>query len=77
MVDLDVDLHLVLEAVALQEGETRLRVVVVLMLRGLLRLGLEQDRAAEADVVLVLDDLVQEPAELVELCDRSVLRRVS
>ena len=67
VVDLDVDLHLVLEAVALQEGEARLRVVVVLMLRGLLRLGLEQDRAAEADVVLVLDDLVQEPAELIEL----------
>ena len=64
---LDVDLHLVLEPVALQEAVHRRHVVVVLVLGRLLRLRLDQDRALEADLVLVLDDQVEEPAELVEL----------
>ena len=72
VVDLNVDLHLVLKAVALKEGEAGLRVVVVLVLGGLLRLGFEQDRPRKANLVLVLDDLVQEPAELVELCEVGV-----
>ncbi len=42
-------------------------VVVVLVLGRFERLGLDQDRALEADVVLVLDDHVEEPAELVDL----------
>ena len=39
-------------------------VVVVLVLGGLHRLGLDEQRALEADLVLVLDDEVQEPGEL-------------
>ncbi len=42
-------------------------VVVVLVLGRLERLGLDQDRALEPDGVLVLDDHVEEPAELVDL----------
>ena len=41
--DLDVALHLLLEAVALQEAVHRRDVVVVLVLGRLLRLGLDQD----------------------------------
>ena len=67
VVDLDVDLDVLGEVVALQEGMDGGDVVVVLVLRRLERLGLDQDRAGEADVVLVLDDHREEPAELVEL----------
>ena len=67
VVDLDVDLDVLGEVVALQEGVDGGDVVVVLVLRRLERLGLDEDRAGEADVVLVLDDHREEPAELVEL----------
>ena len=67
VVDLDVDLDLVVEAVLLQERVHGGDVVVVLVLGRLDRLRLDQDRALEPDRVLVLDDHVQEPAELVEL----------
>ena len=56
-----------LEAVAAQEGVDRGDVEVVLVLGRLLRLGLDQERALEADLVLVLDHQVQEAAELVVL----------
>ena len=49
VVDLDVDLDLVLEAVALQEAVDRRHVVVVLVLGRLERLRLDEDRALEAD----------------------------
>ena len=45
-------------------------VVVVLVLGRLLRLGLDQERALEADLVLVLGDQVQEAGELVALALR-------
>ncbi len=64
---LDVELHFVFEAVLLQEAIDRRDVVVVLVLGRLLRLRLDQDRALVADLVLVLDDEVEEAAELVEL----------
>ena len=67
MVGFDVDLHLVLEAVALQEAVHRRGVKIVLMLGGLVRLRLDQDRAVEADAMLVIDDERQEAAELIEL----------
>ena len=67
VVGLDVDLVLVLEAVADQEAVDRRGVVVVLVLRRLHRLGLDQERALEADLVLVLGDEVQEPGELLAL----------
>jgi hypothetical protein len=64
---LDIDLHLVFQPVPLQEAVDRGDVVVVLVLGRLLRLRLDQDRALEADLVLVLDDEVEEAAELVVL----------
>ena len=64
---LDVDLDLVLEAVRLQEAVHGGDVVVVLVLGRLVRLGLDQDGALEADLVLVLDHQVHEAAELREL----------
>ena len=67
VVDLDVDLDLVGEVVLLQERMHRGDVVVVLVLGRLERLWLEQDRAAEPDALLVLDDHRQEPRQLVEL----------
>ena len=67
VVDLDVDLDLVLEPVLLEEGEHRRDVVVVLVLGRLHRLRLDEQRALEADRVLVLDHHVQEAAELIEL----------
>ena len=64
---LDVDLDLLLQAVRLEEAEHRGDVVVVLVLGGLGRLGLDQDGALEADLVLVLDDELQEAPELRQL----------
>jgi hypothetical protein len=64
---LDIELHFVFEAVLLEEAIDRGDVVVVLVLGRLLRLRLDQDRALEADLVLVFDDEVEEAAELVEL----------
>ncbi len=77
VVDLDVDLDLVLQSVLLQEGVNGGDVVVVLVLRRLERLRLDQDEAVEPDGVLVFDDEVEEPAELVELAGMSVLSSVS
>ena len=67
MVALDVDLELALQTVALEEAVHRRRVVVVLMLGGLLRLGLDQQRPGEADLVLVRHHQLEEPRELVAL----------
>ena len=53
-----------LEPVADEEAVDRRAVVVVLVLRRLHRLGLDQERALEADPVLVLGDHGQEPGEL-------------
>ena len=64
---LDVDLDLFLEAELLQHAPDRADVEIVLVLGRLLRLGLDEDGALEADLVLVLDDHGQEAAELVEL----------
>ena len=67
VVDLDVDLDLVLQAVLLQEAVHRRDVVVVLVLRGLHRLGLDQQRTLESNRVFVLDDQIEEATELVHL----------
>ena len=64
MVRLEVDPVLGLEAVAGEEPMNRRRVVVVLVLRRLLRLRLDQQRPLEPDLVLVLGDEPQEPREL-------------
>jgi hypothetical protein len=55
------------QVVALEEAVDGGAVVVVLVLGRLLRLGLDQQRALEADLVLVLDDQRQEAGELVGL----------
>ena len=64
VVRLDVDPVLVREVVAHEEGIHRRGVVVVLMLRRLLRLRLEQQRPGEPDSMLVLRDEAQESREL-------------
>src|SRR5438067_485159 len=64
---LDVELDVVQKVVALEETVTGGDVEIILMLGRLLRLGLDQDRALEADLVLVLDDEREEAAELIEL----------
>ena len=55
------------EVVPLQEGVHRRRVVVVLVLGRLVRLGLDQQHPVEADLRLVLDDEAHEAPELVRL----------
>ena len=67
VVRLDVQPVLVLEAVPDEEAVDRRGVVVVLVLRRLHRLGLDQERPLEPDRVLVLGDEMQEPGELVAL----------
>mmetsp|Transcript_2506 Transcript_2506/g.7224 ORF Transcript_2506/g.7224 Transcript_2506/m.7224 type:complete len:416 (+) Transcript_2506:80-1327(+) len=67
VVRLEVERKLVLQPVLPQEAEDRGRVVVVLMRHWLARLGLEQQRAAEADLVLVLGHHREEAGEVVEL----------
>ena len=56
MVLLDVELDIVLQAHRRDGVVTGGDIVIILMLGGLLRLGLQQDRTLEADLVLVLDD---------------------
>jgi hypothetical protein len=74
---LDIDLDLVLQAELLEEAVDGGDVVVVLVLGRLLRLRLDQDRALEADLVLVVDDHRQEAAGLLRSRFRSVLSSVS
>ena len=64
VVGLDVHEVLALEPVADEEAVDGGAVVVVLVLGRLLGLGLDEERALEADLVLVLGDQVQEPGEL-------------
>ena len=64
MVLLDVDLHVVGQSPFLEEAVNRRDVEVVLVLGRLARLGLDQQRALEADLVLVLDRHRQEAAHL-------------
>ena len=56
MADLEIELDLALEPETLQEAEHGRDVEVVLVLGRLLRLGLDQDHALEADLMLVVDD---------------------
>lgn len=67
MVHLDVHEEFAEQVVALEEPMNGCSVVVVLMLRGFLRLGFDEKRARESDLVLVLHDHRQEPGELVGL----------
>ncbi len=57
---LDVHLDFPFEAELLEETVDRGDIIVVLVLCGFLRLGLDQDRTLEADLVLVVDHHLQE-----------------
>ena len=63
--DLDIALHILFQAVFLQEAENGGDVVVILVLGRFLRLGLDQDLALEADLFSVIDDEVEEAGHLV------------
>ena len=63
---LDVELDVFQQVVALQETVAGGDVKIVLVLGRLFRLGLDQDRSVETDLVLVLDHQRNEAAELVE-----------
>ena len=65
VVGLDVQAVLVLEAVPDEEAMDGRRVIVVLVLRRLHGLGLDEQRAREPDPVLVLRDEVEEAGQLV------------
>ena len=67
VVHLDVDVVLAEQVVPVEEAVHRGGVVVVLVLRRLLRLRLEQQLAGEPDRALVVGDEVQEASELVVL----------
>ena len=67
VVRLQVELVLALEAVPDEEAVHRGRVAVVLVLRRLVRLRLDEQQPLEADLVLVLRDERQEPGELAVL----------
>jgi hypothetical protein len=67
VVHLDVELELVFESVLLEEGVHGRGVVIVLVLRGLVGLGFDQERPLESDRVLVLGHEGEEAPELVEL----------
>ena len=59
VVRLDVELEVLVEPVVLQEADHGLRVVVVLVLGRLARLGLDQELVRGADRLLVLDSHVE------------------
>ncbi len=67
VVRLDVQLVLAVEAVADEEAVDGRGVVVVLVLRGLHRLRLDEERPLEPDLRLVLGDEVEEAGELLPL----------
>jgi hypothetical protein len=67
VVGLDVELEVLLEAVGAEEGDAAGDIEVVLVLRGLLRLGLDEELALEADALGVIDRHVEEGGEVVLL----------
>ena len=73
----DVDLHLILEAVTLQESVNGGHIVIILMLGRFLRFWFNQDRSGETDLMFVFDDHVQEPAKLIHfLADARIEQRL-
>ena len=77
VVAFDVELELVGQAVLLQEGVAGSAVVVVLVLGRLARFRFDEERALKADLVLVFDHELHEPAKLVGLAlEMGVQQRV-
>ena len=64
---LDIDLHLALQPEVLEKAVYRRHIIIILMFRRFLRLGFNQDRALEPDLVLVIDHHLQHPARLFAL----------
>ena len=77
VIDFDVELDLPFEPELAQEGVDGRRVEVVLVLGGLHGLGLDQERAREADLVLVLHDELHEATELLDLAAHVGVEQVS
>ena len=67
VVGFNIDLDFALQTVAAQKSVDCGYIVIVLMLGGFARLGLDQDRAFEANLVLVLHHHVQEATHLIQL----------
>ena len=67
VIGLEVELEVRQEVVGPQEIQAGGGIGIVLVLGRLLGLGLDVERAAEADLLLVIDGHVEEPAEVVEL----------
>jgi hypothetical protein len=65
VVGLDVELEVFFEAVGAEEGDAAGDVEVVLVLGGLLRLGLDEELALEADALGVIDGHVEKRGEVV------------
>jgi hypothetical protein len=77
VVGLDVELEVLFEAVGAEEGDAAGDVEVVLVLGRLLRLGLDEELALEADALGVIHGHVQEAARWSCSRLRLVLRSVS
>src|SRR5215468_10198372 len=67
---LDVYLNLILQAVGLKHAVDRRYIEIVLMFGRLLRFGLDQDSTLETDLVFMFNNVVEEPAELVEFASK-------
>ncbi|KAJ8552584.1 hypothetical protein ON010_g9962 [Phytophthora cinnamomi] len=67
VVGLDVELEVVLQAVGVQEGDDRGGVVVVLVLHGLARLGLDEELEGGAQLLLVGHHELEEGGHVVQL----------
>ena len=67
MIDFDIDLDLLGQAITLQEGIDRRDVVIVLMFGGFEGLRLDEDGALEADLMLVFHHHGQEACVLIQL----------
>jgi hypothetical protein len=67
VVGLDVELEMLFQPVGAQEGDAARHVEIVLVLGRLLRLGLDQELALEADLLRVIDRHVQERGEVLLL----------
>ena len=64
VIDLDIEADLIREIVFLEERVNRRDVVVILVLGGLVGFRFDQERAFEANPVLVIDDELHEAPEL-------------
>jgi len=67
VVGLDVELEVLVETVGMEESDTGGAVEIVLVLCGLLRLGLDEELALEADILCIIDSHLEEGGQMVLL----------